>query len=112
MLALIERAGLDQIRAKSVALTEFAIEASDRLLAPLGVELASTREAAVRGGHIMIAHDAFRELTPVLWARGVIPDFREPRGLRLGLSPLSTSFAEVLTGIAVIAELMAARGYA
>ena len=112
MLALIERAGLDRIRSKSVALTEFAIEASDTLLVPLGVELASPREAAVRGGHVMIEHDAFRELTPMLWARGVIPDFRKPRGLRLGLSPLSTSFAEVLTGITVIAQLMAARGYA
>jgi kynureninase len=112
MLALIERAGLDQIRAKSVALTEFAIEASDALLAPLGVQLVSPRDAAARGGHVMLEHASFRELTPMLWARGVIPDFRGPRGLRLGLSPLSTSFAEVQAGIAVIAELLAARGYA
>ena len=109
MLALIERAGLDRIRGKSVALTEFAIECSDALLAPLGVELASPREATVRGGHVMLEHDAFRELTPVLWARGVIPDFRPPRGLRIGLSPLSTSFAELETGIAVVAELLARR---
>ena len=35
---------------------------------------------------------------PRLWERGVIPDFRRPDGIRLGLSPLSTSFAEVEAG--------------
>ncbi|MGC9220943.1 MAG: kynureninase [Solirubrobacteraceae bacterium] len=111
MLVLIDRVGLDRIRAKSVALTEFAIQSSDALLAPLGVELASPRDAAQRGGHVMLEHDAFRELTPALWARGVIPDFRQPRGLRLGLSPLSTSFAELHAGISAVAELLAERGH-
>ncbi len=43
---------------------------------------------------------------PLLWDRGVIPDFRRPDGIRLGLSPLSTSFAEVETGVRAIAELL------
>jgi kynureninase len=43
-----------------------------------------------------------------LWARGVIPDFRRPSGIRLGMSPLSTSFAEVEAGIRAIAEELAA----
>ena len=37
-------------------------------------------------------------------AAGVIPDFRAPDGIRLGLAPLSTSFAEVLDGMLVLAE--------
>ena len=45
---------------------------------------------------------------PELWKRGVIPDFRKPNGIRLGLSPLSTSFAEVEIGVRTIAELLAA----
>ena len=36
-----------------------------------------------------------REVTAALWERDVIPDYRDPHGLRIGLSPLSTSFAEV-----------------
>jgi len=36
---------------------------------------------------------------PKLWAQGIIPDYREPNGIRIGLSPLSTSFAEVELGI-------------
>ena len=47
----------------------------------------------------------FRELTPRLWEHGVIPDFRAPDGIRLGLSPLSTSFVELHRGLETISEL-------
>ena len=36
--------------------------------------------------------------------RDVIPDYRDPGGLRLGLSPLSTSFAEVSAGVDAVRE--------
>jgi kynureninase len=106
MLDLLEEAGIAAVRAKSVALTGFAIEAHDELLAPYGVELASPRDPAVRGGHVTLDHPDFREVTARLWERGVIPDFRPPHGLRIGLSPLSTSFAEVLVGLRTVAELL------
>ncbi|MDP3209899.1 MAG: kynureninase, partial [Rhodoglobus sp.] len=35
------------------------------------------------------------------------PDFRGPNGIRLGLSPLSTSFAEVEIGIKAIRDALA-----
>ncbi len=34
----------------------------------------------------------------------MIPDYRDPDGLRLGLSPLSTSFLEVRRGMHAIRE--------
>jgi len=106
MLALIEQAGLEAIRAKSVALTEFAIEVSDRLLGPLGVEVGSPRDPAVRGSHITLEHPEFRVATARLWELGVIPDFRPPDGLRIGLSPLSTSFDEVHRGLLAVREVL------
>jgi kynureninase len=106
MLALIDQAGLEVIRAKSVALTEFAIEVSDRLLDPLGVEVGSPRDLAVRGSHITLEHPQFRVATARLWELGVIPDFRPPEGLRIGLSPLSTSFAEVYRGLTAVREVL------
>jgi len=108
MLDLLEAAGIEAARVKSVALTEFAIEVHDALLAPLGVELASPRDPALRGGHVILDHPRFREVTAELWRRGVIPDFRPPHGLRVGLSPLSTSFAEVLAGLAEVATILGA----
>lgn len=102
MVALIDEAGLEAVRAKSVALTDHAIALVDDLLPD--ARLASPRDAARRGGHITIDHPRFAELMPRLWKRGVIPDFRRPDGIRLGLSPLSTSFAELEAGVEAIAE--------
>jgi kynureninase len=97
MLALVEEVGMDAVRAKSVALTEHAIELADERLP--GVTVASPRESSRRGGHVTLNHPSMREVTAALWAEDVIPDYRDPHGLRLGLSPLSTSFAEVDAGL-------------
>jgi len=106
MLALVEEAGIEAIRAKSVALTSYAVELADATLPE--VTLASPRDAALRGGHVTLHHDRMREVTALLWERDVIPDYRDPGGLRLGLSPLSTSFDEVERGIAAVAEALRA----
>jgi len=105
MLALLEKAGIEAVRAKSVALTEHAIALTDRDLA--GVEVASPRDPERRGGHVTLQHPRMREVTAVLWRRDVLPDYRDPGGLRLGLSPLSTSYAEVERGIAAVAAALA-----
>jgi kynureninase len=107
-LDLIEDAGISAIRAKSVALTEFALQVSDGILAPLGVGLASPRDPAERGGHVTLSHPAMRAVTARLWEGDVIPDYRDPHGLRIGLAPLSTSFAETLTGLVAVAEALRA----
>ncbi len=104
MIALIDSVGLDAVRAKSVALTQYAVELCDELLPD--ARLASPRDPARRGGHITIDHPRFAEIVPLLWERGVIPDFRRPDGIRLGMSPLSTSFDEVEIGVRAIAELL------
>lgn len=105
-LDIIERAGIDAIREKSVALTEFAIALHDDRLSGLGVGLSSPRDAAVRGGHITVDHPDFAGFMDRLWAAGIIPDFRPPSGIRLGLSPLSTSFAEVETAVDAIVGML------
>ena len=104
MLALVEEAGIEAIRAKSVALTSYAVELADETLPE--VTLASPRDPERRGGHVTLHHDRMREVTALLWERDVIPDYRDPGGLRLGLSPLSTSYDEVERGIAAVAEAL------
>src|SRR5699024_6060127 len=90
---LVAEAGLEAIRAKSVQLTRFVLDVVDSWPADLGVEVASPREDDRRGGHVTVRRPDFKVVNQRLWERGVIPDFREPDGIRLGLSPLSTSFA-------------------
>ncbi len=104
MLALVEEAGIEAIRAKSVALTSYAVELADATLPE--ATLASPRDPQRRGGHVTLHHDRMREVTALLWERDVIPDYRDPGGLRLGLSPLSTSFDEVERGMAAVAEAL------
>ncbi len=107
-LDLLETAGITAVRRKSVALTEFALRVSDGILSPLGVRVASPRDATERGGHVTLSHPAMRAVTARLWAQDVLPDYRDPGGLRIGLSPLSTSFAEVVTGLDAVAAALRA----
>lgn len=105
-LAMIAETGMPAIREKSVALTEFAISIAGEWLAPLGVTLASPLDPAQRGGHVTLRHPAMREVTARLWQQDVIPDYRDPSGLRIGLSPLSTSFEEVHRGLAAARDTL------
>ena len=105
--ATIAEVGMEAVRAKSVALTSYAVGLADELLAPLGAELASPRDPARRGGHVSVNHPRMREVVARLWQRDVIPDYRDPGGLRIGLAPLSTSFAEVEVGMRAAAEVLA-----
>ena len=103
-LDLIEEAGMDAIRAKSVELTEFVLRIADAELAPLGVDVTSPRDPDLRGGHVTLRRRGFRAVTATLWEEGVIPDYRDPDGIRIGLSPLSTSFAEVVDGMSALRD--------
>jgi kynureninase len=72
------------------------------------VRLATPRDPALRESHVTLDHPAFEALVPRLQERGVVPDFRRPDGLRVGLSPLSTSFAEVHAGLEAVRNALGA----
>ncbi|MEH0109459.1 aminotransferase class V-fold PLP-dependent enzyme [Tersicoccus sp. MR15.9] len=103
---LIDEVGLDAVRAKGTALGEFVLAVVDGLLARHGVRVVSPRDPAQRGAHVTIAHPRCRELYRQLWGEGIVPDFREPDGIRLGLAPLSTSYAEVAVALTRIDDLL------
>ncbi|MGG5175892.1 kynureninase [Pseudarthrobacter sp. J1763] len=103
-LEILAQVGMPAVRAKAIELTEFALRCSEQLLAPLGVTVGTPGDPAQRGGHITISHQEFRGMLGGLWEVDVIPDFRAPDALRIGLSPLSTSFAEVLRGMVEIRD--------
>ena len=109
MLALIDEVGINAVREKSVGLTAYALELVDDLLVPLGADIASPRDPALRGGHVTVVHPAMKDVTAALWRRDVIPDYRDPGGLRVGLSPLSTSYAEVAAGLEAVRDELSRR---
>ncbi len=104
-LALIEEAGLERIRAKSMAMTDFIINVADADLAELGFRVGTPREAKRRGGHVSLRHEHAQPMSLALRARGVIPDFRKPDVIRLSPSPLYNTFAECWEALEVLKEI-------
>ena len=102
-LALIEpgvdlllEAGMERVRAKSVRQTAYLIDLWEALLAPLGFELRSPRDALARGSHVSLGHPEGYRISQALVRRmRVVPDFRHPDNIRLGVSPLYTTYAEI-----------------
>ena len=94
-LELIREAGIDSIRAKSVALTDYLIALVDDRLAEFGCSVGTPRDADRRGGHVAIEHPEGKKLAAALKDRGVVVDFRPPNVVRLCPAPLYTRFVDV-----------------
>jgi kynureninase len=99
---LVAEAGIDAIRGKGIALTQLLIALADDRLAPYGVEVASPRDPHERGAHVVLRHPEARRINDELSETGVVGDFRNPDLWRLGLSPLTTSYAEVWHAVDVV----------
>lgn len=105
-IRLVAEAGVQAIRQKAVALTERCVELVDAWLAPHGLVVASPRDPARRGAHVTVRGDRAREITAAMIEAGVVPDFRHPDLIRLGLSPLTTSYAELWTALDITRRLV------
>jgi kynureninase len=93
---LAEEAGIDALWAKAQALTALAVELHDAWLAPLGFSLGSPRDPGRRGAHVALRHlEAWPICRALIERARVVPDFREPDSVRLGLPPLYTRFVDV-----------------
>jgi kynureninase len=104
---LVGEAGVDRLRTKAEALTAYLVELHDAWLAPLGFELGSPRDPSRRGGHVSLRHAEAWPICRALSERArVIPDFRAPDSIRLGLPPLYTRFVDVHDALARLRALV------
>jgi kynureninase len=93
---LTAEAGIGAVRRKSVALCELIVALHDAWLVPLGFELGSPRDPAARGSHVSLRHPEAWPITRALIERAaVLPDFRGPDSIRLGIAPLYTRRVDV-----------------
>lgn len=102
--SVIAEAGITEIRAKAVALTEMVVHLADEWLVPQGFSLGSPRDSARRGAHVSINRPDAREVCARLIDAGALVDFRTPDTIRIGLSPLPLGFTEVWDAVEVIRE--------
>jgi kynureninase len=109
---IIKEAGIDKIAHKAAVGTQMMIDLYDAWLAPLGMQLNTSRDANERGGHISLVHpDAARICVALREFANVIPDYRTPNSIRLAISPLPTSYVEVWDGFERIRDLVSTRQY-
>jgi len=109
---LILEAGIDRLREKSVQQTEYLIALWEEMLKPLGVKLNSPRDAKCRGSHVSLGHpEGLRIDRALIEEMRVIPDFRFPDNIRLGIAPLYTSYADIYEGIARLRRVIVERLY-
>ena len=89
-------AGIEALREKSIAQSELMIALHDEWLAPLGFTLGSPRDPHRRGSHVSLNHPEAWPICRALIERAdVVPDFRGPDSVRLGIAPLYTRFVDV-----------------
>jgi kynureninase len=109
---IIKEAGIDKIAHKAAVGTQMMIDLYDAWLAPLGMQLNTSRDPKERGGHISLVHpDAARICVALREFANVIPDYRTPNSIRLAISPLPTSYVEVWDGFERIRDLVSTRQY-
>ncbi|RPI78533.1 MAG: kynureninase [Desulfobacteraceae bacterium] len=105
-------AGIPAIRHKSVLLTAYLIFLFDHILAPYDFKLGSPRDPDIRGSHVSIQHpDGFRINQALIQDMNVLPDFREPDNIRLGLAPLYNSFSDIWEAMDRIRTVMEKKTY-
>jgi kynureninase len=97
---ILLEATMEQIRGKSIKQTEYLIFLAEQWLTPLGFTLGSPRQAELRGSHVSLRHKESYRINRALIespppAIKVIPDFRAPDNIRLGIAPLYTTFSEI-----------------
>ena len=109
---MIERAGIGAIEKKAAAGTAMMITLFDNWLSPLGFSLNTPRDAHKRGAHISLVHPEAEKIAIALrQIKNVIPDYRVPNSIRVAISPLANSFAEIYEGFARIRDLVASGDY-
>ena len=92
---LTAEAGIGRLREKSLGLCELIVALHDAWLVPLGFSLGSPREPERRGSHVSLRHPDGWQICQALLQAKVVPDFREPDFIRLGVAPLYTRYVDV-----------------
>lgn len=115
-LDILLEAGMERLRAKSIRQTEYLIFLAEQWLVPLGFTLGTPRHAELRGSHVSVRHaESYRINRALIEAEPptakVIPDFREPDNIRLGIAPLYTTFTDIYRAMDRLRQIVEERIY-
>ncbi len=101
---------IDQVRAKSLALTDLFIQLVQERM-PGVFELVTPLEHRRRGSQVSLRHDEGYGIIQALIERGVVGDFRAPDICRFGFAPLYLRFVDVYDAVECVADVMASGSF-
>ena len=108
-LRLFAEAGIEPLRAKSLALTDYLVdllETTGLTAPPYDFAIGTPRQPERRGGHVAVEHARAAAIARALVARGIVPDFRPPNVVRLAPAPLHTRFVDVWATVQALREIV------
>lgn len=115
-IELIYEAGIGTIREKSIRQGEYLLYLLKEKLVPLGFSSGSPADPDYRGSHIAIKHpEAYRICQAMIHPKDgsprIIPDFRDPDIIRLGITPLYTTYQELYLTISRMENIAGSREF-
>jgi kynureninase len=105
---LMLEAGMDWIDARRSVLTEMLLQAN---LEAYGFQPVTPTDPTARGSHVTFAHPEAWRINLALIEAGVIPDFRAPNFLRLGVTPLYIDESDIQSALNRLRNIMQSRAY-
>ncbi len=106
-LEIFEDISMQQVRDKSVALSELFLTLVSLQPELKELQLISPQDSRDRGSQLAFSHPHAYAICQALIEKNVIADFRAPNILRFGFSPLILRFADIWHSVEILAELMA-----
>ncbi|MFJ2707962.1 kynureninase [Streptomyces sp. NPDC087428] len=100
--------GVEAVRAKSLALTDFFLECVAAYVPEGRVTSATPAAHAERGSQVALRCEDAEPVMAALIARGVVGDLRRPDVLRFGFTPLYVGFADAERAARALADVLAA----
>ncbi|GAB7093308.1 kynureninase [Halolamina litorea] len=95
-LDLLDEAGLDRVREKSLELTDMlATLVEDLAEAGYEYRVGTPSEGQRRGGHVAVEHPDADRVSQALRERGVVVDYRPPNVIRICPAPLYVGYEDV-----------------
>ncbi|BCD89467.1 kynureninase [Pseudomonas solani] len=105
-LEAFEKTDMQALREKSLALTDLFIERVRARCGEHPLTLVTPLEHARRGSHVSFEHPEGYAVIQALIDRGVIGDYREPRIMRFGFTPLYTGFTDVWDAAEALVDVL------